>query len=223
MAGSAAVWVCRICLFFIFLAGGEVAAGLDEVDAYDEDDDRRQHDVGAEALVAVADGDVAEAAAADCAGHGRGADEVDDEDRNVVDDRRQGFGNEDLADDLEGRGSHGFSCFDEAEVDVADRRFDETAQEGNGHDGQRYAGRRRADGRAGDDAGQRNDGDHEDDKGNRADDVDDGAQYLIDKAVFQNMAPAGRDQRNAEGNTDDGGDDRRDGDHENSFLNALEH
>ena len=48
--------------------------------------------VGTEALVAVADGDIPEAAAADGTGHGRCPDEVDDEDCDVVDDRRQASG-----------------------------------------------------------------------------------------------------------------------------------
>lgn len=90
-----------------------------------------------------------EAAAADGTGHGRCPDEVDDEDCDVVDDRRQGFRQEDLADDLEGRRTRGFSSFDEAAIDVADRRFDEAAEEGDGDDGQGHAGGCRTDERAG--------------------------------------------------------------------------
>ncbi len=47
-----------------------VAEGLHELNHDDEDDDGGEHDVGLEALVAVADGKVAEAAAADGTGHG---------------------------------------------------------------------------------------------------------------------------------------------------------
>ena len=132
--------------FYSFFRDAKSPPAWMTVDDDDEDDDRRQHDVGTESLVAVADGDVPEAAAADSAGHGRCSDEVDDEDGDVIDDCRQGFGNEDLADDLERRSPHGFGRFDEAEVDVADGRFDETAQEGDGDDGQGDAGCRRTDG-----------------------------------------------------------------------------
>ena len=48
-----------LLLFFILLAGCKVAASLNQVDADDEDDDRSQHDIGLETLVAVADGEVA--------------------------------------------------------------------------------------------------------------------------------------------------------------------
>ena len=201
----------------------QVAAVLDEVDDDDEDDDRRQHDVGTETLVAVADGDVPEAAATDGTGHGRCADEVDDEDRNVVDDRRQSFRQEDLADDLEGRGAHGFSSFEEAVIDVADRRFDEAAEEGNGDDGQGDAGRCRTDRCAGNESGQGDDGHHEDDEGHGTDDVDDGAQNPVDEEVLKDVALAGRNQSDAQGNADDAGNDRGHGDHIERFFNALEH
>ena len=74
---------------------------MDEVDDDDEDDDRGQHDIAAEPLVAVADGDITKTAAADGTGHSRRADEVDDEDGDVIDNRRQCFRQENLIYDLE--------------------------------------------------------------------------------------------------------------------------
>ena len=77
--------------------------------------------------------------------------------------------------------------------------------------------------RAGNETRQRDDGDHEDDERDGTDDVDDRAKDLIDEAVFQDMALAGRDQGDTQGNADDTANDRGDGDHVERFFNALEH
>ena len=52
-------------------ARGHVADRLEHDDEHDAQKHREHHDVGLEALIAVADGDVAQTACADRAGHGR--------------------------------------------------------------------------------------------------------------------------------------------------------
>ena len=79
-------------LAFICFTGKEIAEGLNSVDAYDQDDNSRQHDVRTEPLVAVTNGNVPQTAAADGTGHGGRTDKADDKNRNVVDNSRQCFG-----------------------------------------------------------------------------------------------------------------------------------
>ena len=73
------------------LADGPVTERLHGLDEHDQDHHDRVHDFRHEALVAVADGEVAETAAADRAGHGRGTDEGHECNRDTGNNARQSF------------------------------------------------------------------------------------------------------------------------------------
>ena len=75
-----------------------VAEALDALNEDDQHDHDGPHDFRHEALVAVADAEVAETAAAHGAGHGGVADQADDRDRQACDDAGHGFGKQDLRD-----------------------------------------------------------------------------------------------------------------------------
>ena len=64
---------------------------LDNFYQDEDDDDGCRHNAGAEALVPVADGKVAQSAAANRSGHCGIADKVDDGKRNAVNQRRHCF------------------------------------------------------------------------------------------------------------------------------------
>ena len=83
-----------------------VAHDLDGADDENDEDDDDDHDVGVVAPVAVLDGEIAQAPAADRAGHGRVAQEGDDGDRGGLDEGRQGLAHEDAPGDLGPRGAH---------------------------------------------------------------------------------------------------------------------
>lgn len=80
-------------------------------------------------MIAVADADVAESAAADGAGHGREADEADDDEGEGADELGEGFGDEDFGDDLEFGGAHGLCGFDEAVGELSEGVFGHAAVE----------------------------------------------------------------------------------------------
>ena len=77
-----------------------VAYDLDGADDENDEDDDDDHDIGVVAPVAVLDGEIAQAPAADRAGHGRVAQEGDDGDRGGLDEGRQGLAHEDAPGDL---------------------------------------------------------------------------------------------------------------------------
>ena len=84
-----------------------VAEALDRLDQQDRDERPRQHHLGHEALVAVADAKIAQAAAADRADHGRIADQADHGEVRPGRCRARASGIVDLAHDLHRGGAHG--------------------------------------------------------------------------------------------------------------------
>lgn len=194
---------------------------MDKLDEYDENDDRGDHDFRTEALVAVADGKVTKTAAADGTGHGRFADEADDDGRELGGDAGQRLWQQDLPDDLERCGAHGLRGFDEAVGNLFERGLDLAADERNRGDDERYHGRCRANRAADDGARQRDDGDHQDDERNRADGVDNRAEHAVERRCGQDLSLARRMQQHAERHADDRGDDHRDGDHIDRLAKGL--
>src|SRR5690606_27674274 len=112
-------------------AGRVVAGELDQGDDDGEQGHGDPHQAGFEALVAVADGEVAESAAADGARHGGVADEGDDRGGGAGDQRGQRLGDEDLADDRPGAAAHRLDGLDEPVVDLAHGGLDEPGEEGD--------------------------------------------------------------------------------------------
>src|SRR5690606_14595326 len=97
-----------------------VAGHLHQLHQHDEDDDGLDHDVAPEPLVAVADRQVAEAAAADGARHGGIAHQAHRGDGEAQDQGGEALGQEHFPDDLERRGTHALRRRDDAEVHLAE-------------------------------------------------------------------------------------------------------
>ena len=139
--------------------------GDDEYDDYDdddddEDDDRRQHDVGTETLVAVADGKIAEAAAAEYARHGGIADKGDNRKGNAEHYGVQCFRQQNFVNNLHRACTHALCGFDNAVVNFKQRRFDNARNKRRCGNGKRHNGGRGADGRTNQHTGKRNNGYH---------------------------------------------------------------
>src|SRR5690625_3126982 len=186
------------CLTMIEPACQCLAKELDELHHDHEDHDGCQHHIALEALVAVADRDVAQPATANDAGHGRVADQAYSGDRNAANQCGQGFREVDLPDDLPGVGAHGRDCFDDRVIHLLQARLDEAGDEGDCRYDERYDGRVRPDRRAHQQARERDDGDKQDDERDAAAQVDDGAQDGVQGREGQDLAPTRHDQQDAQ-------------------------
>lgn len=204
-------------LVFIEFPGNRVADGLDALDEDNQDDDRRDHDIGLETLVAVADGQVAQTTAAEGAGHGGRADEGNQGEGDAQENGVQRFRQHDLPDDLPGAGPHGLGHLDDAGIDFQHGRLNDTGHEGGARNGQGHDGRRRADGRTDDEAREGDDGHHEDNERNGPDGVDDGAEDVVDRRVRQNVVLPRDSQDDAQGNAEQAGDGDGHDDHVEGF------
>ncbi|MPN49376.1 hypothetical protein SDC9_196996 [bioreactor metagenome] len=112
-----------------------IATKLDDLDDDDEQRHGQQHDVGLEAVVAVADRQVADAAAAHHAGHGGVGEEADGGDGDRQDQAGTGFHQQHLGDDLQGRGAHGLGRLDDAPGHVAQGLLDDAGEIEDGGQG----------------------------------------------------------------------------------------
>ena len=108
---------------------------------------------------------------------------------------------------MKGGSSHGLSRFNETVVDVSYGRFDQTAEEGNGDNCQGNTSRQGADGGACYQLGKGNDGNHENNKGHGANDVDDCAEDAVNRCILKNMPLVSRNQKDTQGDTDDSSND----------------
>ena len=113
------------------------------------------------------------------------------------------------------------SRFNETVVDVSYGCFDQTAEEGNGDNRQGNASRQSTDGSTGYQLGKGNDSNHENDKGHGANDVDNRAEDAVNRGIFKDMPLVCRNQKDAQGDPDDGSNDSRNGNHEYCFFYAL--
>src|SRR5688572_10963610 len=86
--GATGRWRSQLLLPALDEARDGVSDQLHPLHDDDEHDDRPKHDVALEPLIAIAIGQVAQAAATNDAGHGRVADQVDDRDRDAPHQRR---------------------------------------------------------------------------------------------------------------------------------------
>ena len=133
-------------------------------------------------------------------------DQADQRDRQPGDDAGQCFGNQYRADDLPRRGAHCLQGFDQAAVDLAQCGFDQSGDERNRRDGQRYDGRRGADGGSDDQTGQGDDRDQQDDERCRTHGVGYHAKHAIQWAVLQQPVLIGDDQQDAQRQSEKGAD-----------------
>src|SRR5690625_2712749 len=202
---------------------GEVAEHLDELDQDDDDDDGHDHDVGLEALVAVVDGQRAEALGAERPGHRGVGHEGDDGDGDAADDPGQRLAHEHAADDAEPGGADHLGRLDLAGADVAHGVLHQPGEEGDGGDGERHDGRLPAEGGAGEQSRQRDDRDHEDDERDRAADVDDRREHGVERPARPQAAGCGDDERQAEREPEQHRDERRQPGHPDGLQRRLGH
>ena len=190
--------------------GGELRAdALEELHEQNEQDDRHVHHEIFVAVEAVVDGDLAEAAAADDAAHGRVAEDGRERDGEVLQQRGDAFGDHHLADDLHGRRAHALRGLDDVGVQLTQAALDETRDERKGRDDERNDGRPGADGRADDEARERKDHDHQDQERNRAQQVDKNVQHAHQPAgKRQHAVPFARHEQHAQRQTDHDGEGR---------------
>ncbi len=130
----------------------EVASGLHRGDQRDQYGDHDHHHLGVEALVAIADRQVAQAACAHRAGHGGGADQRHQRDREAAHDAGQRLRQIDVPHDVPLAAAHGLCGLDQAAVHLAQADFRDTREERRGTDRQRHDRRPDTDGGAGHDA-----------------------------------------------------------------------
>ena len=198
-----------------------VAEALDALNEDDQHDHDGPHDFRHEALVAVADAEVAETAAAHGAGHGGVADQADDRDRQARDDAGHGFGKQDLRDDLHIRGTHRLGGLDEALVHFAQARLDDSGDEGRHRECQRNDGGGCADRGADDESGERNDRHEQDDERHRAESVDHRAENGVEARHRKEGLAVRHEEQDAEGNAREGADAAGDGDHDDRLQEGV--
>ena len=144
------------------------------------------HDVGLVAVVAVGQGDLAQTAAADDAGHGGVAQNGGQCGGHAGDQAGQALRDHDLGDDLEGGSAHALGSFHHALVQLPQAGLHQTCHKGEGGDHQRNDGGLGAHRSAHDGAGKREYTDHQNQERHAAQNVDDN--------VDQMHQPAGQGQ-----------------------------
>ena len=188
----------------------------------DQHGDDGRHHVGHEALVAVADAEIAEAAAADRADHGREADQADDGERQAEHDRRAAP----RAPAPCGRSAAASRPWRARPRPGPDRPRGSRlsirrAMKGVGGDGQRHDGRRGADRGAGDQPREGDDRDDQDDEGRRARGVDERAEHAVDDRRREQLAALAGRQEDAERQAEQRAEPGRDRDHEQRVERRL--
>lgn len=163
----------------LIAALGKVGSeALEQLNEQDEDDDRNEHDEVLVTIVAVVDGDLAQAAAADDAAHRRVAQDGGQRDGDILNKRGDALGDHDLPDYLRGSRTHTLSGLNDIAVKLAQTALDKAGNERERCRNERDDGRRCADCRTDDRAGKRQHHDHEDKKGDRAQKVNDRIQHM---------------------------------------------
>ena len=138
-----------------------------------------------EFLVAIGDGEIAQAATADVARHRRHVKNADEQERIGENQRRQRFRNQHGTYDGRFRGAHGTGRLDDAWINWDEILFDQTRRSDRAHDDHRENRRDCADGCAHHLDGQRLHGRKEDDEWNRANDIHDHIQDAVEYRVFE--------------------------------------
>src|SRR5690606_3521880 len=131
-------WESALAIALVKAPCKRVTRALNQLYEDDQHDHHGRQDVGHEALIAVADAEIAKATAASRANHCRIADQAHSRHGEGKHDGRLCLGQKHLRDDLHWRGPHGASCLDQPLIDLADGRLDQTGKERDGGDGQRY-------------------------------------------------------------------------------------
>ncbi|MNP09202.1 hypothetical protein D3C76_1012950 [compost metagenome] len=126
-----------------------------------------------------------------------------------------------MPDDVPAPAAHGLRGFHQAMVDFAQAHFGNACKEGCGGDGQRHHGRPHAVGSTDQQAGERYQRDHQDQKGDRAEQVDERAQHPVKQARLEYPAFVAGDQQHRHRYPDQQGDQRRHADHQQGIEQAF--
>ena len=177
--------------------------GLDDLDQHDKDDHRDPHDGGDAPLMAVADGDVTQSAAAHGAGHGGIGQNGDNGNGTTQHKGGLGFRQIDLPDDLERGGTHGLRGLHHAGFHLRQGGFHHAGDKGSGRNNQGNDGALHADLRADDELGKGHDGHHQNDKGKRAAHIDDPAENLVDSPIGPDAVGLGDGENHAQRQADE--------------------
>ena len=176
------------------------AHALKQLHQQDQNDHRHQHHQVLIAVVAVVDGDLAQAAAADDATHGGVAKNGGQRDGDILDQGGNALGDHYLADDLHGGGAHALGSFDDITIHLAETALHQTCHKGERRRHQRNDGGRGAHGGADEQTGEGEDHDHQDQEGDGAQQVDDDVDDLHEPAgQGQDAVFLAGDQQHAQG------------------------
>ena len=178
-------------------------------------------DVGIEALMAVADGDLAEAGAADGGGHGRVAEDSDHRDHGPHDEGGLGLRQQHFRHDLEIVGAHGLGCLNDPGVDLLEGGFHHTRNVRGGRNHQHHDHSLVAKRRAHNEVCHRQHRHHQDDKGDGAEKVDDDAEHPVEPADGVNPFPVRDVEHHAQRQADHIGDGGGKNGHVDRFPDAA--
>ena len=180
----------------------------------DQDQHRDVGDVDHVAVVAVADGEIAQTACADNARHCGEVEQADGRDGRAACDRRDAFLEVDAEDDLKRRRAHGERRLDQTAVQLRERALDLPGEERHRAEHQRNDRAAHIQRRAHDDAGERHDPRQQDDERDGAEQADQLVDDLVDDFVFQNAARLCDREQHAERQTEHERDRTRPDHHE---------
>lgn len=174
--------------------GQPVENQLDHLHQDNQEHHRHPHNGGDAPLMAVPDGDVAQAAGAHGAGDGGIGQNRHQGDGAPQDQRGLRLRQVHLPDDLEGGGAHGLGGLDHTGVYLVQRGLHHPGDEGGGGHHQRRDGALDADGGAHHHPGEGHNGHHQNDEGDGPADVDDPVQHPVDAPVGPDAVGLGQDQ-----------------------------
>ena len=141
-------------------------------------DNGQQHDQIFVAIIAVVDGDLTQAAAADDTTHGSVAQDGGNGNGGIGDERGHGFRDHDLDDGLHGGSTHAAGHFNNIGIEFPQAAFHQTCHKGERSDGQRNNRSRSTNRGSHDGAGQGEQQNHENEEGHRTQQIDDDIKRL---------------------------------------------
>ena len=180
-----------------------VADGLDQTHHHNDEEEHGPHDIGQRLLMAVLDGEVAQASGADGAGDGGKVDQGDQGDGNSPGDAGGGLLQVDPPDDLPGGAAHGLGRLHKALGHLGQGPLDLPAQKGHRGKGQGDDGPFHADGGPHHQTAQPQKDHGQQDEGNGAENIADLVEHKIDRPVLQDTPGLGGEQKHPEGDADE--------------------
>ena len=160
----------------VALHGQLGAHRLEQLHQQNQQDHRRKHHQVFIPVIAVVDGDLAQAAAADDAAHGGVAQNGSQGDGDVLNQGRHAFGDHHLADYLHGRGAHALGRLDDVGVHLPQAALHQPGHKGEGRHHQGNDGGRGTHGGADDQPGQGEHHDHQNQERDGPQQIDDDVQ-----------------------------------------------